>query len=978
MEFDKAEFVDRNFEKDGKESRPDSRQESRGSRRGSGVNVPALAEGALAPAEEAPAAAAAAEEASADVTDDGIKDDVASSLGNSTPACSDLGSRPNSAGDQAGMGRRRPKSGSAGRKRRRNAGSPPRSEGGLSSRSEGERSQSSAQMSNAARRASCTARRASMGRRASRVSAMRISSQLRESLMGGALLGKPAPVAGLMLDFIERLAKDEGKDGLFAGAAHDAAAEKFLRDTVDREELVSEFMDIIINYNKSTENLGPKEKPWPKTYPAAMRNQMKLIIDIKKQAKCLFAEVHNWLLKYRLFHSYNQDRFETIDERRNRMEEFWSHYHTRCRRNELPPIAVEAVLPSERAPTAESRPSSPSNALLSDTRKSLIMERKKTSPLLLSEEAEEKVMRPSTAVRMMAKSKRSTIGARSAEDQWAMIDSIEAKEEDYRSRRRKTTMMMKSSSSPDIDTRKYSMRWNADTMSMQWSTTDPAPGSRAAKAENLYMQREKQLGGASQTGFGAALAQRSKKKGDKKGGLPELETSGKMGLTGSLLLQQQTALATDKYLEACQRCWIVPMPLPFVTGHSFRLSAKGRDMTDADLRAVTVMIHDSFSLAECDLGANAKLTDKALVPFIHRLFGEPGSTTLQRFVLSDCKSVGLGTVNMTIRLLEDFEGARNLRSLELSRVRITPKSHLELAKAVHKHSCLEELHLQDTQLGATIMAKQCLTEIFESKSLRHLDLSWNCFDPDEFTHLGVQLVEYDRIRTLKLANCSSAVCGLSNPITYFLEQLSHDEGLTNLDISINRMDFRAALLIEDSFQNHKQIKELNLSDNPMGVQGMRSCLRLLSRLTCGLQHFECRNCFTGHVFNEDPKTPAQVFNMSNPGGRYTLDLEKPYHRSLLRMLYKTTESFGVSHEETFKDIKYSKGKYAHPVKDSDDIWMVPEVGKLGVTYNIEKALEARLSDVKDDAFSDFLEKHAEIMNGHQASPRPYRYLLRLS
>jgi len=929
MEFERAEFVDRVFE-DGKEK--DGKESRRGSASGSALKSQEGPEKSESPA---PAEGAPAEGAPADVKDEQSKDDAASHA-------SESDSRPPS---QEGNKRRPKSTSSAGM--RGTVVKTPRSEGGQSETSE--KSQGSAPDKDKKRHWQSLKDRRSQFQFIK--GAGRGTSRGSHWAGGVEVFQKPA-MAGLLLDFVPRLAAEEGKEGLMENVRHvSAKAEKFLKDTFEREELMSQFMDAIITYNKSTENLGKKEKPWPKTTPMAMRSQIKTIVENKRQAKCLFAEVHNWLLKYKLFHSYVKEQFETIDERRNRMEEFWHHYHARCRRNELPPIAMEAATNGGDGTPREKRPKSPSNALLNETRRKAVLERNSKSTLALPEGTEQKLMRSDT--KKLQRSDTTKISL-TAEEQWSMIDSIEAKEEDYSSPKAGRRKMAKSSSSPDFGPSKYGMRWNAEAMSMKWTPVDPAPGTRESKGESLYQHKQLQLhstGG----GFGAALTKRDKK--PKRGALPSLDASGSMGP----MALQQTETSTDKYLEACQRCWIVPMPLPFITGHSFRLSAKGRDMKDADLRAVTVMIHDSFSFAECDLCGNSKLTEKALVPFIHRLFGEPCTSTLQRLALSDCKNVGLGTLNMTIRLLSEKEGARSLRALELSRVRITPKSHLELAKAVHRHPHLEELHLQDTNLGATVLAKQCLEEIFQCKSLHYLDLSWNCFDPDEFSHLGAQLVEYDRIKTMKLANCSSAVTGLSNPITYFLEQLSHDEGLTNLDISINRMDFRAALIIEDCFQNHKQIRELNISENPFGVQGMRSALRLLSRSSSGLTHFECKGCFNGRVFAEDPNTPAQVFNMSNPGGRYTLDLEKPYHRSLLRMLYKTTESFGVQHEETFFKIVYSKGAYTHPVKDSDGVWMVPEVGKLAVTYNIEKALEAKLKGVKEDDFADFLEKHAEIM-----------------
>merc|ERR1719271_249737 len=101
--------------------------------------------------------------------------------------------------------------------------------------------------------------------------------------------------------------------------------------------------------------------------------------------------------------------------------------------------------------------------------------------------------------------------------------------------------------------------------------------------------------------------------------------------------QEVEATPLDSYLEACQRCWIVPTPLPFVTGHSWSLKAADRNIMDNDLRAVAVMLQEVEDIEEIDLGGNSLLTEKAIVPFLERLFGEPATTSLHKLVLRDCR-----------------------------------------------------------------------------------------------------------------------------------------------------------------------------------------------------------------------------------------------------------------------------------------------------------------------------------------------------
>lgn len=804
------------------------------------------------------------------------------------------------------------------------------------------------------RRSTARHARRSSTRRSCRYSA-RTSVLATDALEESVEEGEPPVMFGFLHDFVQRRASKIGKEGVLENIL-DPVLNFFVKDTFEREQLVSDMMDGIITFNKSTENLGPKEKPWPKTSPSTLLKKATEIAKQKTDARCLQAEVHNWLIRYRLLNSYVKEREETTMERRNRMEEFWTLYHTKYKKNELPPISVDTpASPNGRPGTAASRPMSPSAALLGSTkRRTMMAEHGRNITFAQSSMEQAPIQRRTSFLSNNPDVQRSTSRLLQSpvtdEEHWSMIDSIEARLDKERPSP-KQPGLKKSASNPEVSG-KYGMRWTPDK-GFQWQSISPLPGTRAALPDNHFKNPKHQSG----HGAGQAAAKKSKGSNSSER-LPELESSRPL----SADLAATAFESTDKYLEACQRCAVVPMPLPFVTGHSFSLSARGRDMKDADLRAVTVMIRDSLSLGEVDLCANTKLTEKALVPFIHRLFGEPARSTLQRLCLSECKNIGLGTLNMVNRLLSDYDnGVRSLKCLELSRIRITPKTHLDLAKAIHHHPNLEELHLQDTNLGATVLAKTCLEEICSCKRLHFLDLGWNCFDPEEFDHLGACLVEGRRIRTLKLANCSSATGGILNPVTYFLEHLAHDKSLTNLDISINRMDFRSALIIEDSLVRHTQIKELELSENPFGIHGMRSILRLLCQSTCSLAHFECRGCFTGRISRDDPKVPPQVLNNSNPGGRYTLNLEMPYHRSLLRMLYKICEGFKVPQEQAFFDIKWSKGPWSHPTKDHDGIYQVPDGGKLNVTYNIERAIESAVRGVPDDNFSEFLEKHAELI-----------------
>ena len=91
-----------------------------------------------------------------------------------------------------------------------------------------------------------------------------------------------------------------------------------------------------------------------------------------------------------------------------------------------------------------------------------------------------------------------------------------------------------------------------------------------------------------------------------------------------------------------------------------------------------------------------------------------------------------------------------------------------------------------------------------------------------------------------------------------------DDELTSLDVSLNCLDFRSMLILEDSLERHKHLKQLDISNNVLGSLGMRSALRLLAVPTSGLVSFDASNSYGGSAAR------AQTFNRSNPGG--TLDI----------------------------------------------------------------------------------------------------------
>jgi len=218
-----------------------------------------------------------------------------------------------------------------------------------------------------------------------------------------------------------------------------------------------------------------------------------------------------------------------------------------------------------------------------------------------------------------------------------------------------------------------------------------------------------------------------------------------------------------------------------------------------------------------------------------------------------------------------------------------------------------------------------------------LDLSWNCFNTDVFKTLGVGICEHNMIKELYLKHSSGSRGPTGEaPITSFLEELARDRTLHILDVSSNMIDGDAALVLEDSFMSNPVIREVRISNNPMGVSGLRSFLRLLLRSeTSSFRHFECHNCQSSQV------SMSAGFNWTDPVARYELDLTSPMKRAVLRMLYKSCARFGLKPEDTFQNIKYKVNdepcSYNHPTGKEP----VSQRGILELTFCIDSLFSKR-------------------------------------
>lgn len=418
---------------------------------------------------------------------------------------------------------------------------------------------------------------------------------------------------------------------------------------------------------------------------------------------------------------------------------------------------------------------------------------------------------------------------------------------------------------------------------------------------------------------------------------------------------------TEVYLNACEEYGVVPGQMQFVCGQSSKLLASDLGLGDHDVLPIVTMMASLKDVEEVDLSGNVNLTEKSLVPLLNCFFGTPTAKSLRALKLKQClrlsvRSAIQNTMDIIVQMLTEEDGVRFLHGIDLSGIPMGTRSQFSLCQAIRQHAYLRVAHLSDIGLTGKA-AMKCIYELTNAATLETLDLSWNCFSKDVFLYMGERIVNDKTIKSLCLSNCSGACnAGSDNPMLFMLEQLSRASSLTHLNISMNRLDFRGGFVLEDALERNRALVELDISYNPLGVLGMRSLLRLLSRETSGLLHFECEDCFSSLQNLKAAK--FQPFSATHPGGKYVLDLQHPYDRAMLRMFYKTSERFSVSPAASFQHVKYSGKTFEHASKDRTGVWEVPSEGSLTMTFNLECAFNAGgFAGIDSRDFASFLAQY---------------------
>eukprot|EP00930_Biecheleria_cincta_P016398 TRINITY_DN13353_c1_g1_i3.p1 TRINITY_DN13353_c1_g1~~TRINITY_DN13353_c1_g1_i3.p1 ORF type:complete len:1543 (-),score=251.14 TRINITY_DN13353_c1_g1_i3:233-4861(-) len=371
------------------------------------------------------------------------------------------------------------------------------------------------------------------------------------------------------------------------------------------------------------------------------------------------------------------------------------------------------------------------------------------------------------------------------------------------------------------------------------------------------------------------------------------------------------------------------------------LSFRACGYSDEDVLALAAAFPNSSNLEAVDMGGNPRLTDTSVC----KLLGAVAAHCSEQFSvlrMDQCSQLGKETVHTVTHLLKT--SMLSLRTVDMSGIAITKAAYPTLAAAVESHPHLQVVCLGATGLGTggdPVMTAQVVSSLISGVQIEHLELGYNNFDAVTFDVLGRGMIESDSLAYLGLAATAGKQTAdkTMSSMTAFLERLPGDTTLTSLDISANCLEANAALIVEYALRKHKKIRSINVSRNPLGLEGMRCMIRLLALETCP-ELFQL-------VFDDCMGVPGDDVTMglvdTDPSGRYDLDMSHVGQRTLFRLLLTILSEFEGQKNGFLKQLMHVTGHSENPlsvdsIKRKKGIWQVPTSGHLKFELNFHDFL----------------------------------------
>ncbi|KAJ1445896.1 hypothetical protein M885DRAFT_625757 [Pelagophyceae sp. CCMP2097] len=309
---------------------------------------------------------------------------------------------------------------------------------------------------------------------------------------------------------------------------------------------------------------------------------------------------------------------------------------------------------------------------------------------------------------------------------------------------------------------------------------------------------------------------------------------------------------------------------------------------DGDLRLNSLGLPDAVALAlaavlprlghvrHVDVSDN-RLGDAALALLVDAISAAP-----QILSLDVSKNDVGGLSAKAVRRLLACRDSR-LRILKLRAADVDDSECAELCQALGTNEHLADLDLGGNFLGSgeskntvdpdTITGPEAIAASISGGGmrLRKLDLSWNYIRGESAVCLAVSLRESTSLQDLDLAyNCFGEEASMQLGVS-----LARNGTLERLDLSYNSVPARAVLVVASCLKTNVALRRLNLDGNPIGHCGA-SALTGALQVRSGVEG--ASDLDLSIMSCETNTSPPGLFDATEPGGTYQLDLARPYDR----------------------------------------------------------------------------------------------------
>jgi len=327
------------------------------------------------------------------------------------------------------------------------------------------------------------------------------------------------------------------------------------------------------------------------------------------------------------------------------------------------------------------------------------------------------------------------------------------------------------------------------------------------------------------------------------------------------------------YLREVTKANLLPLPIVLRKEKEPKgvfLAHKG--LGDDRMLPIVSVIDQLPAVESVDLCDN-RLTDISLMPLMKKLVNMPtllyldlsfndmddSAVTIQAFIRAP--NCALHTLLINGSDVDDYECVHLCEAL----VENTSITRLGLANNLIGN----DEHMKVTDKNRVLGGDGIALLLSQNKTITTLDLQYNQLRLTGAVAIGKSLRENSSLKTLKLAYNSFGDVGTQ----WLGHSLKFNKTLEKVDLTSNSIVPKSACVLANALAHNNSLQELIIDDNILGrvgAQAVASAIQRSSqsdRLEKLIISFKSCDCF---------KATPSIFNPSQPGGKWILDLGEPY------------------------------------------------------------------------------------------------------